>query len=564
MSDASGHEVEIDPITLELLRHSLAAIADEIEVDITRTAYSPLIYEYRDYAVGLLDTDGRLITCARGPIIFTADLDVPLADCLKILAEDGVTIGPEDVVLHNWGGVTGQHLNNVNAYTPAYFEGRIIGWSCVRMHWADVGGKDPGSSASNDTVSLLQEGFQLRAIRVLKNGEWDPEVLRFIEWNTRLPEQVIGDLKSQVFAALKGARLFERLVARYTPQVIDSAIHRIWDESEQLARNTIEKFTDGVYSAESYLDNDGRGNGPVHIPITLEVAGSSLTIDFTQIADQLEGPFNSGNGAVTIARAAMMFLLGYDRRADEGQFRPLRVEQRRRSFLTAEWPAPLARWSMSLPTVVDTILRAASQMDPGRMAAGHHGVTNAYYFFGADRNGRFYKHMDAALGGWGALPFMDGPGPYKTLTHGDSKDIPIEVVERTYPISVVSYGFRPDSGGVGKHRGGMGTKKVIEVTGETTFSCVFDREYCPPWGLFGGGPGQTAGVEVTRPGEEGLRIRKISSMKLAPGSRVVIEAAGGGGWGDPAERDTDALARDIRLGFVTEQGWEQAAGTVAE
>lgn len=541
----------VDPVTLEIIRHTLGSIADEIEVDITRTAYSPLIYEYRDYAVGLLDPDGQLMTHAeRGPLIFTADLDLPLRDCLQALATDNVKLGPSDVVLNNHAGICGQHLNNVNAYSPAYVDGELIGYAAIRMHWADVGGKEPGSTA-NDSTSIFQEGFTVRAARIMVAGEWNRELLRIVESNTRLPEQVLGDLKSQVFAAVKGARLLSDLARRYGAATVKAAVHRIWDESEQLARQVIAQIPDGVYEAESWLDDDGVEDAIVPIPIKVTISGSTVTIDFQRIADQLKGPFNSGNGAATAARNAFKYILGSARRADAGVFRPLKVITRPRSFLTAEFPAPLARWSAPLPTVADTIIRAFSQAVPERAAAGHHGSTGAYYFYGYDSQNRFYKHMDAAPGGWGALSTEDGPGPYKTLNHGDSADIPIEVVERTYPIQVLSYRFKPDSGGRGKWRGGLATEKRFLTSKSVLFSCMFDRAKCVAWGLYGGEPGISGGVMIKRPDGSEQFVRKTPTLELPAGTEVIVSSGGGGGWGPTAERDVSAIERDIRFGYVT-------------
>lgn len=540
----------IDPVALEIIRHSLASVVDEIEADIIRTAYSPLIYEYRDYAVGMLNAEGQLMTHAMGPLVFTTDLDIPLRDCLELLRADGVKLGPSDVILHNYAGVCGQHLNNVNAYCPAFADGEIVGYTAVRMHWADVGGKEPGST-TNDSISIFQEGFNLRAVRIMIDGEWNREMLRVVEFNTRLPEQVMGDLKSQVFAALKGSRLLAELATRYGAATLNAATHRIWDESERLARQAVEQIPDGVYEAESWLDDDGVNDEAVPIPIAVTVRGSNVTVDFRRIAGQLKGPFNSGNGAAITARIAFKYILGSGRRADAGAFRPLEVLTRPRSFLTAEFPSPLARWSAPLSTVVDTIIKAFSQAAPERTAAGHHGSTGAYYFYGHDNENRFYKHMDAAPGGWGALPNGDGPGGYKTLNHGDSADIPVEVVERMYPLQVLSYRFRPDSGGRGRWRGGLGTEKRFLTRKPVLFSCMFDRSKCQAWGLFGGESGIAGGVTIKRPDGSEQFVRKAPTIELPEGTEVVVEGGGGGGWGPPEARDPELIARDIRFGYTS-------------
>jgi N-methylhydantoinase B len=542
---------EIDPITTEVIRHALNSVVDEMDADIVRTAYSPLIYRFKDYAIGLLTPDRGLITHSQGPLIFVTDLDRPLADCLEVLAEDGLTVNEGDVVLHNFIGVTGQHANNVNAYSPAFVDGELVGWSAVRAHWGDVGGKEPGSSGCNNCTSSFQEGFFLRASRVMIGYEWAPDVVRLIRTNTRLPDEVIGDMKSQVLACLKGARKLADISARYGAGRVLAAVARIQGESEELARRALKEIPNGIYRAVSFLDFDGVRKGEIHIPITVEVQDAHMTIDFTEVSRQAAGPLNSGNGAETAARAALMFLLGSDRRADAGTHRAVSIRSVPGTLLTAQFPAPMARWSLPLPTVVDTILKALSPAIPNRISAGHHASMGSCYFFFRDTEQNLYKHSDVVTGGWGAFADRDGAGPYKTLTHGDSAAVAVEVIERMYPIQIEYYRFRQDSAGLGQHNGGWGTEKKHVMREQAIYTCIFDRYGCPPWGLYGGTDGVTGDSIVTKPGKRPRKATRATSIPLPPGTSVEVRGGGGGGWGSPALRPKAAVERDVALGLLS-------------
>ncbi|MPZ58891.1 MAG: hydantoinase B/oxoprolinase family protein [Rhizobiales bacterium] len=552
--------IEVDPIALEIIRHGLQSIPEEIEVDLTRTAYSPLIYEYKDYAVGLVDAEGRLIAMPRGgiPLFLANVLEYAVKDGLRYYGREGLE--PGDVVLTNDPATLGQHLNNVVMYTPVFGlggSGDIVGFMTIIAHWTDVGGRYIGSSASTDSTDIFQEGVQFPTLKLRRRGEPVPEVYRLLQANTRFPEQTLGDMEAQLSGCLKGRALFEAMIVKHGQEQVLAAIQAMWQQSEAGAVAAVHAIPDGTYVAESFLDDDGVEVGKrIPIRISVTVQGERMTIDFSEVAGQLKGPFNSGaqGGGVTAARIAFKYLTSPSDPTNDGSFRPLDVILPDGKFLSAGPRAPLARYSAPLASVVETILRAMADAVPERIAAGHHASFGSHRFHGHNpRTGALFSHLDTALGGWGAGRDRDGSGPLKTMTHGDTLDVPVEAQEAMYPLTVEAYGFRQDSAGAGTYRGGTGLIKVYHVDASCNLAVTFERFFCPPWGLHGGSDGAPGYVEIERPGQPRQWVLKASDIHLERGDRVFIYTGGGGGYGPPSARDQALIARDIAEGYVSEQ-----------
>ncbi|MBM3486386.1 MAG: hydantoinase B/oxoprolinase family protein [Alphaproteobacteria bacterium] len=546
----------IDPITLEIIHHGLISIANQISANITRTAYSPLVYEYKDYACGLVDAEARLVAQADGSIpIFVANaLGNAVSDGLLVYGADG--LGHGDIVISNHGGTLGQHLNNVVMYTPVRIGAnreRLVGFMCVLVHWIDVGGKLVGSCSPNDSTEIFQEGIQFRTVKVWSQGAPVREMYRMIEYNTRFPEMVLGDLEAQVAGTLQGRDLFLALLDRHGADTIERAIALIWDKSEAAARAAVRALPDGVYRARAFLDDDGVALGaPVAVEVAVMIAGDAMTVDLSGVADQLEGPLNSGlhGGAIPAARIAFKYLTTPEEPANEGSFRPLTVVIPEGKFLSATGNAPLALYSAPLPTVIDTILRAVAGADPTRVAAAHHGTFAAHTIFGRKpETGELYQQLDTGPGGWGASVAADGPGPFKSMAHGDTMDVPAEAQEAMFPLRILQMALRTDSAGAGRHRGGLGIEKLVEMLAPAGLSLTIERTGCPPWGLAGGEAASPGEGIIERAGEAPIRITK-KNVNLAAGDRIRIRTAGGGGYGPAHERAPDAVAADVRAGYV--------------
>ncbi len=560
--DASTVETthgSLNPITAEIIRYGLLSIPNQIDVNITRTAYSPLVYEYKDYAVGIVDPEGRLISQSKGGIpLFVANaLGTAVLDGIAVHGRDG--IGEGDVLFSNHAGTLGQHLNNVVMYTPVFDGGECVAFMCVLVHWIDVGGMVVGSISPVGATEIYQEGIQYRSVKLWSRGEPMKDVYRIIENNTRFPRQLLGDIESQLAGCLMGRDLIAAQVQKYGLATVRGAIELMWRRSEAAARAAIRKIPDGVYRASSFLDNDGVDlDATMPVEIEVRVEDDEMTVDFTDIAEQVNGPINSGRegGAVTAARIAFKYIAAPDEPANDGSFRPLHVVIPDGKFLSAAHDAPMGLYSAPLPTVIDTVVKALVEAAPEHVAAAHHGNFCIHSLAGHDpRTGEPFYNLSAADGGWGASKGHDGPAHYKTMAHGDTLAIPVEVQEALFPLRIERLQVRQDSAGAGQWRGGTGLEKVVAPLVPCNVHVFNERTGCPPWGILGGGDGAASRISIERPGKAEEEVRK-ANVPIDLGDRVHVLTSGGGGYGDPLRRDANMVATDVRLGYISpEAAW---------
>lgn len=541
----------MDPITLEVIHYALISIANQVDTNITRTAFSPYIYEYKDFAVGIVGADGQLLAQSTGGMPpFVADaVGMAVRDGLETYGADSLEHG--DVLVCNHAAVQGQHLNNTVMYTPIWIgpdHNTLVGFFAINVHWIDVGGSVPRST------DIFMEGLQLRSVKLWSRGVRREQVYRIIETNTRFPTELLGDIAAQFSGCLLGRNLVAALVERYTPATFFRAVDVILDRSEAAARAFISSMRDGVYSAESFLDGDGVNDVPVPLRVKVVVAGDTLTIDYSGMSKEVRTPINSGyyGGGQTTARVAFMYLIGPGHHANEGIFRPLRLELPQGTILSASPTAPMGNYSRTFPTVIDLVLKALQSAIPARAAGGHYGNFAVVRFMGRRSDGSFFDCNDAGHGGWGACATHDGDGPFRTMTHGDTRIVPTELLETMYPFVVEEFALRQDSGGVGTWRGGLGYTKTYRITEPCTLRVDFDRVRHPPWGVMGGGDGEPGRVLVMRKGASAPQIvLKAREISLEEGDIVRAEIAGGGGYGPPKERSSRCIARDLEGGYIS-------------
>jgi N-methylhydantoinase B len=559
---------KVDPITFEVVDFLLRAIASELETNLTRTSFSLMIYEYKDFAVGIIAADGQLICQGTGGLpIFLADIGAPLKSVLE--AHPIETIRPGDAFITNDPEASGQHLNNVTMYTPVFDEAEqeLIAFITVRAHWTDIGGIVFGSMMTSSTTDIYQEGVQFPALKFCHAGQDDTQILRLIARNSRIPEITIGDLQAQLAACRLGEQRLKEMMSRYSWPTIRSTIDERWARSELLARRRISTIPDGTYEARCWLDDDGIDIGrqlPFHFQIRVE--GEEITVDLTDIADQVRGPYNAGfaGGGMTAAKVAYKYAVIPDLHSDEGCFRPLKVVLPPGKILSAKAGAPMARFNVIMATVIDGLIRAFGEAVPENVAAAHHAAQNSIQFTGLRADGRLWNYNDTAHGGWGATSKGDGTGPFKTMSHGDCKDIPVEIVEALYPIRVDEVSLRTDSAGPGRHRGGMGVVRRYTTLADANLTTAWERTTCPPWGMAGGEDGAVGSVTVERPGAEPEPITKVTKLPVPRGTRIVFRTAGGGGYGDPGERSPTATREDLRLGYVSAEAARAVYGVGLE
>lgn len=546
-----------DPITLQIIRHDLVSIPNQIDRNITRTAFSQLINEYKDYAVGIVDPDGNLISQSRGSLlIFAANaLGTAVRDGLSLHGADNIAHG--DVLISNHAETLGQHLNNVVMYTPVRADqgrGEIVAFFCVLMHWIDVGGIMVGSCTSTSTTEIFQEGIQFRSVKLMHRGVRSDDMFRMIQCNTRFPEMLTGDVEAQIAGCLLGRDMVGQVVGKYGVDRFRAAVVAMWDHARRLSKMAVEAAPRGEFSGYAFLDNDGvHMDRTVPVGVRVRLDGKRITVDYADVADQLSGPMNAGRngGAVAAARIAIKYLFSPEEPLTEGDFDLLDVEIPEGKFLSAHRNAPLGLSGHMIPTTVDTILRAMAEPFPDRVAAAHHGTYGVHAFHGMSAvTGEPFFHLDTSVGGWGASSGMDGYGPSRSNVHGDTSDVPIEMQEAYYPFRFTSYRLRCDSGGSGEFRGGLGVEKTYLITGPCKITLKIDRTKCPPWGVAGGGEGKVSEVDIFR--RDGSHIRSFKgTYDLDDGDRIVIRTGGGGGYGLAWNRDVERVERDVRLGYVS-------------
>lgn len=535
-------------ITDEIIRGSLVAITDEMKTNLMRTAYNPIIYEALDYTVGLFDTNGDTVSIGLGLPMFIKGLSETVK--AKIAHWGLKDLRPGDVLLTNDAYVTGSHLNHIVLTVPVFHDGRVVAFSSSMAHWIDIGGVLGGR-----TTDIYAEGLQIPFVKVVKEGIEDSEILAFIAMNVRRPELAFGDYRAQLAAIRTGELRLSAMLNRYGADTVMASIQRMYAHSEALAKSAVAKVPDGVYSAETVMDDDGVSDTPIPIKVTVTIDDDRMIVDLSEISPQVAGYFNSGPAAGRSASQVAFKCLTTPLQMpiNEGAFRPLEVILPPGRVISAERPAAM-QWWMTIPvTVVDTIFKALATAMPEQVHAAHHADLNIAHISGIDDDGRFFQDLvNIPGGGWGAGAHADGMPATVCINDGDTHNTPVEANEARLPILVETYRLRPDSGGPGRHRGGLGVQMTTQVLCTSRFSAGIERTRSAPWGLDGGGPAaanevrySVGGVPVVPP------TGKVDATMLSPGDYITIRSGGGGGYGDPRLRPVDDVRRDVLEGYVS-------------
>ena len=555
--------MKLDAVTLEVLRNALPAVANEMAADLQRTSYNMMIYEVRDYCTALLDTNGELISQNVGGVShFVADLGVLVVDGMKRYGRDGFK--PGDVVITNHQAVAGQHLNNVVIYMPYFYKGELLMFCMVRAHWIDVGGQSTGFGAGATVADPWFEGLQLDQLKIYEEGKLNETLYRVIKDNIRFPESSLGDMKSQMAACRLAARRMDELFDKYGKDTILAAISQIFDETEQKCRNVVVQLPDGIYEAEASIDDDGLiRDEEVPIRVKITIKGSDMTIDLSGCSAERKAAINSRTYAG--ARVAYKALTGPLDPVNEGSFRALKVVIPEGNIMMAKFPAPMSGWSAIVPTVVDTIVVALADAMPDRVPAGHHGLLGgSVVFFGLHpKTKRRFIVQSIEGGGWGGRPFEDGESATVSVCQGDVRNGSIEGIELKCPVLVESRALRRDSCGAGRYRGGLGLDMKVRnlVEGKWNFERT-RRSKCPPWGIAGGTAGEPGGNLLKLPGEKAFKWITGANIPVPLNSLAIVRTGGGGGWGDPLERDAALVAADAAEGLISREAAHELYGVV--
>ena len=555
--------MKLDAVTLEVLRNALPAVANEMAADLQRTSYNMMIYEVRDYCTALLDTNGELISQNVGGVShFVADLGVLVVDGMKRYGSDGFK--PGDVIITNHQAVAGQHLNNVVIYMPYFYKGELLMFCMVRAHWIDVGGQSTGFGAGATVADPWLEGLQLDQLKIYEEGRLNETLYRVIKDNIRFPESSLGDMKSQMAACRLAARRMDELFDKYGKYTILAAIAKIFDETEQKCRNVVAQLPDGIYAAEASIDDDGLiRDEEVPIRVKITIKGSDMIIDLSGCSAERKAAINSRTYAG--ARVAYKALTGPLDPVNEGSFRALKVIIPEGNIMMAKFPAPMSGWSAIVPTVVDTIVVALAKAMPDRVPAGHHGLLGgSVVFFGLHpKTKRRFIVQSIEGGGWGGRPFEDGESATVSVCQGDVRNGSIEGIELKCPVLVESRALRQDSCGAGRYRGGLGLDMKVRnlVEGKWNFERT-RRSKCPPWGIAGGTAGEPGGNLLKLPGEKAFKWITGANIPVPLNSLAIVRTGGGGGWGDPLERDAALVAADAAEGLISRRAAQELYGVV--
>jgi N-methylhydantoinase B len=547
----------IDPITTEIIRNFFISCAQDMNATLIRSAYTPIIYEGKDCSVALLDEDGNVLGQSSGLPLFLGNLEI----CVKLTMEmfGREVFEPGDVFYMNDPYMQGTHLNDATIFAPIFWHERLVGFAATRAHWLDVGAKDPGGPM--DSVTIYQEGFRFGPTKICSRYSMREDIVDILRRNGRFGYSLVGDMNAQIAACRKGEERFRAIIERFGLETIWAARDEIFRQSAQLDREAIAALPDGVYTAEGCLDNDGIGTEPVMVKVRVEVAGDTMNIDLAGSSPAATGPVNCGIAqTISAARVAYKLLINPDRPVDGGTFPSLTVTAPTGSVFYAQEPAACQWYFTPLGLLIDLIVKALSPALPQKVAGAHYGDSMVIYLAGIDpRKGNIpFLSVEANPGGWGAFASGDGQDGLINNVNGGFKDMPVEVFESKYPVQIRRYGFRPDSGGPGKFRGGCGLVREYYLEADCGLYLWFERSKTPAWGLFGGqdarGPENV--IEARSSGKT-LNLLKANNLPLKAGDSVTIQTGGGGGFGDPKERDPERVRRDLLNGYITREGAER-------
>ena len=492
-------KVRADPITTEIIRNAFVSCAQDMNATLIRSSYTPIIYEGKDCSVAILDEHGDVLGQSLGLPLFLGNLEI----CVKLAAEmfGWDAFRPGDVFYMNDSYMTGTHLNDATIFGPIYWRDQLVGFSATRAHWLDVGAKDPGGPM--DSREIYQEGMRWAPTRIYDRGEPREDIIDLLRRNGRFGYSLVGDMNAQVAACRTGEARFQAILDRFGYDTYLEARDEIYRQSEELERET-----------------------------------------------------------VSACRVAFKLLINPERPVDGGTIKTLEVKAPSGSIFDAKEPAACQWYFSSLGLLIDLVVTALAPVLPNKVAAAHFGDSMVAFLSGRDprRGDAPFLYVMPHAGGWGAFEGDDGEDGLINNVNGGFKDYPVEVFETKYPAVIRGYGFRPDTGGPGRFRGGCGIYRLHEVEPESYVYLWFERSVTTGWGLFGGRDAIGPDV-IVDPGGGGERhLLKVNALPLAAGTSWELRTGGGGGFGEAFERDPERVRQDVLDGYVTREGAERDYG----
>ena len=543
--------MSIDVTNLEVVKNAFFSVAEEMGAVLIRAAYSTNIKDRRDCSCAIYTKSGELVAQAEHIPLHLGIMPSAVKAILGYCERESIELVPGDTLLCNDPFLTGSHTWDLMVVSPVFFDGEIIALVGNLAHHADI-----GEHKSHVASEALDEGIRVPPVKLVKAGVLDNEILRLVKSNVR--ETEIGrDLRAQIGANVRSIMRLEEMAAKTGVTEFESYMDSLIDYSDRRLRNAISQLPEGKSSFEDYIEGDGITDELVKIKVTVSVENSEITMDFTGTDKMTVGPINSPL-PVTLACAGytVKALVDPDVPSNEGVFRPLHTIAPENSLVNACYPAAVAYAnSVTCMRIVDVIMGAFAEITPDKICAASTGTMNALNIKGVDPvSNKFYGYIETYAGGYGASRDMDGLDA--THTHmTNTMNAPVEAIEISYPLLVHKYAIIRDSDGAGKRRGGVGITREIEALGHTaTLGGRGDRMKITPWGLQGGGSGRGSKYYKKHvDGSTEILPSKFQGIQLNPGERIVIETAGGGGWGPPEERDPKHVVEDVINGFISKE-----------
>lgn len=539
-----------DPVTREIIRGKLLATVDEMGIVLARASMSPVIYEVLDFACGLLDADGQLIVQTNGITLFTGTFAEQLA---SIRRRFGETIRDGDVFMTNDPYEGGTHTCDIALIKPIFIGTRLEAFAIAVAHWVEVGGSVAGS-ISPDAREIYQEGVRFPGVRVCRDDRLQQDIVELIRINVRLPTMALGDLNAELAAVRIADTRLKEIYAKYGADAVHETYRHILQTSERLSRAAVRALPDGVYRAEDWIDGDGVTEERIRVCVEVRIESEEIAFDFTGSSPQRPGPINCAYGALlSSAKTIFKALVDPQAPSNEGWFRPVKIICPPGTVFTARPPAPTGWYYEGSAQASELVWKALAPLARERFSAGSYMSLCGTYIGGRNPGtGEMFVHIEPAVGGWGATDTRDGTAALIATTDGDTYNYSVELLEAKYPLRVRQYALNIEGGvGAGLHRGGFGAIREFEILSDEAFTyCGIGRSVERPWGLAGGKAGSNNYLELVSNGAR-RRLSRVPYVPLKKGDRVAVVTGGGGGYGDPRARPPEAVADDVRNGYLT-------------
>ena len=556
----------IDPVTLAVLKGRLEQIADEMDATLFRSAFNPIIAEAHDASHGIYDAlDGStLVQGKSGLPIFVGAMSFAVKAVIDKAARDG-DLADGDVYIFNDPYDGGTHLSDFKLVRPYFRNGQLYCYLASVGHWHDVGGNVPGNYNPEATESF-QEGMLIPPVKLFEAGRFRQDIVDILQANSRQPNSLYGDLNGQINALELGERRLNALLDEYGGDTVKDALAELQARAAQLMRMNIDDLPDAAVACDDWLDNDGIVDAPLKIALDLTISGERMTLDFSRSSPACAGPVNIARSTAVASIYVALKHVFNDVPANAGVLEPIDIIIPDDTLLSVKSPKPVGGYTETILRLIDVVFGALAQVAPERSNGCAYGTINALSLAGHRRDGRRWVMFSFFGGGHGGHPHGDG------LNHGNAPIStatipPIEILEAAYPMYFTQWALRPDSGGPGRHRGGLGAIYEIELLEENADVFLFGERgrYAPP-GVVGGAEG--ALNRFTYEQDEGYRVPPMASkmvgIKIKKGQRLHLETPGGGGYGPACERDPEAVSRDVRLGYVSAAAAEKEYGVVVD